>query len=197
MNGHREILVKADEGNFVRFHTADGVEVLRGTQLKLPRKFVACFPDSDPTGPDLHLRFEMRAGIPQCREVFLQAHPEGREIRAADIKWAADLEKCITIACQMVAPHISALPVLGNEGLEYPNVPAGHVEVQTGVSRARRNTRRQLSDDRLPEVAEVYRANPGRPAKAVAEHFGFKPRTAALYVKRARDAGLLEEVSKP
>ena len=66
-----------------------------------------------------------------------------------------------------------------------------------GVKRARRNTRRQLSDDKLPAVAEIYRANPKRPTAAVAEHFGLPLRTASLYVKRAREAGVLEEVSKP
>jgi hypothetical protein len=190
---HREVLVKADEGNFVRFHTSDGVAVLRGTQMKLPRRFVACFPD-DRGGPELHLRFEVRAGIPQCREVFLQSHPEGREVRQADIR-SADLELYLEIACQMVAPHVSALPVLGEDGLEYPKAVAGNTEVARGVARARRNTRRQLSDDRLPEVADVYRANPSRPSAAVAEHFGLEARTARLYVRRARDAALLEEVS--
>jgi hypothetical protein len=93
----------------------------------------------------------------------------------------------------MVAPHIAAVPVLGENGLEHPGTPPGQAEVTRGVSRARRNTRRLLSDDRLRLVADVYRANPGRPTAAVAEHFALERRTARLYVKRARDAGLLKE----
>ena len=185
-----EILVRADEGNFVRFQTDDGVAVLRNAQIKLPRRFVACFPD-DRGGPELHLRFEVRGGIPQCREVLLASLPDGREIRQSDIR-SADLEQFLEVACQMVAPHISGLPVLSETGFEHPGVPT-HADVARSVARARRNTRRQIPDSKLPEVAEVYRANPDRPTAAVAEHFGIALRTASLYVRRARDAGLLEE----
>jgi len=192
-----EIMAKADEGNFVRYQTGDGAEVLRGSATLLPRKFVACFPDSQPNGPELHLRFEMRGGIPQCREVFLQSHPEGREIRAADLPSAADLELYTEISCQMVALHVTEdLPGGGVTAAHSGSQPDLEV-VAKGVKRVRKNTRRQLSDDRLPEVAGVYRANPARPAAAVAEHFGIAQRTASLYVKRAREAGLLEEASKP
>ncbi len=135
----------------------------------------------------------MRGGIPQCREVFLQSHPDGREVRAADLPSAADLELYSEIACEMVALHVT-------EDLPGGGVMAAHsgsqpdlAVVAKGVRRVRRNTRRQLSDDRLPEVAEVYRASPGRPTAAVAERFSIALRTASLYVKRARDAGLLEE----
>ena len=190
-----EVLVKADEGNFVRFRTEDGAAAIRGSQVKLPRVFVACFPD-DRSGPELHLRFEVRSGIPQCREVALRSMPGGREVRPADIR-SVDVEHFLEVACQMVAPHVSSLAVLAEDGMEHPHAGPGHAEVTSGVARARRNTRRQLSDDRLPEVADVYRANPSRPSAAVADHFGLEARTARLYVRRARDAGLLEEVSKP
>lgn len=187
-----EILVKAEEGNFVRYSTDDGAEPLRDSGTLLPRRFVACFPD-DRGGPELHMRFEMRAGIPQCREVFLQSHPDGREVRAADLPSAADLELYTEISCQMVALHVTEdLPAGGVMAAHSGSQPDLEV-VAKGVKRVRKNTRRQLSDDRLPEVAEVYRANPGRPAAAVAEHFGLALRTASLYVKRARDAGLLED----
>jgi hypothetical protein len=44
----------------------------------------------------------------------------------------------------------------------------------------------------LREVAAVYRANvSSRPTEAVAEHFDRRHRTAALYVKRARECGFL------
>jgi hypothetical protein len=190
-----EILVKADEGNFVRFRTEDGAAVLRDSHLKLPRHFVACFPD-DRGGPELHLRFEVSAGVPYCREVALRSIPGEREVRPVDIR-SIDLELYLEVACQMVTPHVSALPVLGEGGLQYPDVPADPQQVARSLSRARRNTRRKIADDKLPEVAEVYRANPDRPSAAVADHFGIERRTARLYVRRARDAGLLEEVSKP
>ena len=184
-----EILLKADEGNFVRYLTDDGAEVLHGTETLLPRRFVACFPDNR-GGPELHLRFEMSAGVPYCREVALRSVPGGREVRQVDIR-SADLEQYLEIACQMAALPVTQKLEGGGIMASQVTSPAGLAAVARSVSRARRNTRRQIPDSRLPEVAEVYEANPGRPTAAVAERFGIALRTASLYVKRARDAGLL------
>jgi hypothetical protein len=189
-----EILVKADEGNFVRYRTEDGAQVLRGTEILLPGRFVACFPD-DRGGPELHLRFEMRDGVPQCREVFLQSEPDGREIRQVDVK-SVDVERFLEIACQMIALHmVEQYPAGGVDAVMSHREP-DLAAVAKSVSRARRNTRRQIPDEKLSEVADVYRANPSRPTAAVAERFGLALRTASLYVKRAREAGLLEEVRR-
>jgi hypothetical protein len=189
-----EIMVKADEGNFVRYQTDDGAEVLRDTGTLLPRKFVACFPDSHPAGPDLHLRFEIRAGTPQCREALLQSHPDGREIRAADLPSATDLELYTEIACQMVALHVTEELATGGVVAAHSGSQPDLQTVAKGVKRARRNPRRQIPYARLPEVAEVYRAaDPKRPTAAVAERFDIALRTASKYVKEARDAGLLKE----
>jgi hypothetical protein len=196
-----EIMVKADEGNFVRYQTDDGAEVLRDSGTLLPRKFVACFPDVHlkdgvPVhrgGPDLHLRFEMRGGMPQCRELFLQTHPEGREIRAADVPSASDLELYTEVACQMVALHVTEELPAGGVMAAHSGSQPDLKTVAKFVKRARRNPRRQIPDSDLPEVARVYRANPKRPTAAVAERFGLALRTASLYVKRAREAGLLEK----
>jgi len=186
-----EVMVKADEGNFVRWRTEEGAEVLRGTETLLPRRFVASFPD-DRGGPELHLRFEMRDGVPQCREVFLQSRDAGREIRPSDIK-SVDVDTYLEISCQMIALHPVEEYFGGGVDAVISHREADLGAVQTSVRRARRNTRRQLSDAQLAEVAEVYRANPSRPTAAVAERFGLALRTASLYVRRARDAGILEE----
>jgi hypothetical protein len=191
MEDRREILVRADEGNFVRYRASDGTEFLRGTETLLPRQFVACFPD-DRRGPELHLRFEMCAGVPYCREVALRSVPGGREIRQADVR-AAEIEQYLEIACQMVALPVTEKLDSGGVIATQVTSPAGLAAVARSVSRARRNTRRQIADDKLPEVAEVYRANPDRPTAAVAERFGIALRTASLYVRRARNAGLLKE----
>ena len=46
----------------------------------------------------------------------------------------------------------------------------------------------------LREVAETYRREiDGTPTAAVGDHLGVAIRTARLYVRRARDAGLLGE----
>jgi hypothetical protein len=189
-----EYMVKADEGNFVRYRTEDGAQVLRGTETLLPGRFVATFPD-DRGGPELHLRFEMRDGVPQCREVFLQCEPTGREIRPVDVK-SIDVERFLEVACQMIAFHVLEQHPGGGVVAVMSHGAPDLAAVAKSVSRARRNTRRQIPDEKLAEVVEVYRANPARPTAAVAERFGLALRTASLYVKRAREAGLLEEVRR-
>jgi hypothetical protein len=188
-----EILIKADEGNFVRYRAKEVLEVLKGTETFLPRAFVACFPD-DRGGPELHLRFEVRAGVPQCREALLLSLPEGREIRPADVK-SVDIEQYLSISCQMIALHIVEQYETGGVEAVHSHREPDLDAVARQISKARRNTRRQIPDEKLAEVAEVYRANPQRPVKAIRDRFGIAERTAALYVRRARDAGLLDEVS--
>lgn len=52
--------------------------------------------------------------------------------------------------------------------------------------------RRRVTDDVLREVARIYRENVNRkPTSAVARHTERSHRTAALYVKQAREAGFL------
>jgi hypothetical protein len=59
--------------------------------------------------------------------------------------------------------------------------------------RSKRGQGRILSDEQLSEVAALYRANPGHATFAVKEHFKLARSTAGDYIKRARDAGLLED----
>lgn len=53
---------------------------------------------------------------------------------------------------------------------------------------------RKTTDDLLCEVAKVYRITKGRPVDAVAAHLNCATRTAWLWIRRAREAGLLPEV---
>lgn len=186
-----EFLVLADEGNHVRYRKDGGFEVPRGGDRPLPRHFVAVFPD-DQGAPELHLRIEMRDGQPQCRELFLAALPNGQEVRPTDLR-SINLEDLIEVACQLVAHHVT--DVFGDAIVTEHSRNATDLDtVRRQVRKARRDTRRQLPDSKLPEVAEVYRNNPTAPTAAVEQAFGLNSRrTASLYVKRARDAGLLEE----
>jgi hypothetical protein len=186
-----EILKRAPEGNWIRYQTEDGYQVLGEAGTLLPRSFEACFPD-DGGAPELHLRIEMRGGIPQCRQLLLLSPPGDREIRQSDLR-SADVEYFLGIACQMAAVHVTEELEGGGIMVTHDGRDADLATVAKSVSQARRNTRRRITDDKLSEVAEVYRANPSRPSAAVAEHFRIDRRTARLYAKRARDAGLLKE----
>jgi hypothetical protein len=174
----------APEGNWVRYRTEDGFQAL-GDGFLLPRSFEACFPD-DSGAPELHLRIEMRSGIPQVRQLLLLCPPDKREIRPSDLR-TVDVEYFLGVACQMAKVMVTAELEGGGIMVTDDATDADLDRVAKAVARARRNTRRKIPDDRLPEVAEVYRANPGRPTAAVAEHFRIPLRTASLYVKRVRE----------
>jgi hypothetical protein len=124
--------------------------------------------------------------------VLLRSLPDGREVRQSDVR-SADVEQFLEVACQMVALHVTEEHGAGAVSAAHSGAPGDVSHVARSVARARRNTRRQIPDSKLPEVAEVYRANPDRPTAAVAEQFGIALRTASLYVRRARNAGLLKE----
>ena len=115
--------------------------------------------------------------------------PAGRT-RSANSAAAATAPRCSVVGRRREAPGPPPVDAVMSD--QEPDLAA----VAKSVSRARRNTRRQIPDEKLSEVADVYRANPTRPTAAVAERFGLALRTASLYVKRAREAGLLEEVRR-
>jgi hypothetical protein len=69
-------------------------------------------------------------------------------------------------------------------------------EASKVVQRARSASRQVITDEMLREVARVYRAHANRrPTQAVAQAFGVQHRTAAKYVRRARDLELLPETT--
>jgi hypothetical protein len=51
---------------------------------------------------------------------------------------------------------------------------------------------RIFPDSKLPQVARIYRANPRRGYRAVAEKLGVPRSTAGEYIRRAKEAGLLD-----
>ena len=102
----------------------------------------------------------------------------------------------LEVACQLVALHVTEESEAGGVRAMVSHREPDLAAVAKSVSRSRRGGRRQIPDADLGKVAEVYQANPNAPTKAVGQAFGVAPRTASLYVKRARDAGLLPELER-
>lgn len=183
-------VVVYDEACIVRYRREDGAEIIRGSETLLPRRFVATFPDPK-GGPETLAMFEMRAGVPECREVRLVARSDGREVRPVDVR-SINIEELLDSASELVAIHPTELLEGGGVVAEHAHGKADLALTRDVVGAARkRNTRRRISDDELAEVAEIYRANPDAPTQAVARRYTIAHRTASLYVKRAREAGLL------
>jgi len=141
-------------------------------------------------GPDLYMRFAVGDGIPQCREVRVTSPDGGREIRTSDTK-SIRIDNFIKAACVLAAEHW-----IDTEGgvttTVTTNREADAAEALGTITRARKDSRRRVTDDLLRTTAEVYREHAdANPTKAVAEHFKVKHRTAGDYVKAARDKGFL------
>lgn len=138
--------------------------------------------------PDLSMKIEVRQGIPVWTEVRLHSRPDGPEVREKDLaqirlnNW---LEQIVAITSMKFAG------VPGDPATWGWAKPVNDKSALADIRRVR-SGRARVSQERLSKVAEVYREHVNdRPTEAVSRAFGVSHRTAARYVQRARDLGLL------
>jgi hypothetical protein len=141
-------------------------------------------------GPDVDITWHIRDGAPECSEVRIAAVEGGHEIRVSGLA-GLRISDCL----DFVIKYMRSEKRIQAGGFKAPasfSSSAGSREAidQTRAARAARKTK--ITDDLLRDVADVYRLNVSdKPTATVAEHFGWHQRTAALYVKRARERGFL------
>jgi hypothetical protein len=146
-----------------------------------------------PDHPATTLTLEARSGVPVCTQVTVQAKPEGREVRVADLR-AIRLEDWLEaiiaeVALRIVITDDAGDPVVVSPA---PGTPEARRVAVAAVRAARSGTRRRITDAHLRGVATVYLADTtGAPNKAVVERFGVPKRTAARWVAAARDKGFI------
>jgi hypothetical protein len=130
-------------------------------------------------------------GVPRCRAVRVTSGEAGRDVQASDLR-GLPLEDVIVAAVKYTGTTATGTALGGWGGLDEMRQ---RVQATTAAAKqARRGVRRRVTPELLRRVAEVYRANPDAPTKAVAEVFGVAHRTGTLYVRQARDADLLPPV---
>lgn len=132
--------------------------------------------------PDYEMTIEVRDGIPRWSAVTLRARPDGPEVRDKDFGVLRLLDWLEPIVAMCSIAH-GAKPA----------------DDWTALAEIRRVTtgRPRISRERLQQVAKIYKQHyDDRPTAAVAAAFGKDPRTAARYVRLARDAGLLPDTTK-
>ncbi|MGI9156951.1 MAG: hypothetical protein ACR2FG_09985 [Marmoricola sp.] len=158
-----------------------------------PAELLVTFP-SDARGPALRMRLAVVDGVPQCRELTIESKEAGREVRTGDLRavtlesWVEDL--FAVVSQRVVAETDGVVSTVSGES------PLRLAEAAKVVQRARSASRQIITEEKLREVARVYRAHASsRPTQAVARAFGVEHRTAAKYVRRARDIGLLPETT--
>jgi hypothetical protein len=148
----------------------------------VPKRFTVHLVDLKNRGPDIELTFEVRGGRHECREARVVSPDDpGREVRSSDLCGVR-----IDDALEM------AMRVIFYSGDDEDTEIARGVEAEREVRKARAARKVKITDALLREVARVYKANVShKPTEAVATHFDRQHRTAALYVKRARERGFL------
>ncbi len=182
------VTVNTDQGMEVSYDGAG--EQIRIDDVYLPARFEMSWPGVDGL-PGLGMGFAVVDGSPQCREVRIASSEGGREVRPADLR-ALRLDDFTEAACALVAHHWLETTEDGIVTTVSTNRQVDADAAIKAVTRARKDSRRRVTEDLLRQVAEVYRGHAGaQPTKVVAEHFGVKHRTAGDYVKAARDKGFL------
>ena len=161
--------------------------------------------DPEDGSPQLSLHFEVRDGVPQCRRAEVVSTDAGREVLSSDlrnVKVADLLETAVSQAALVNLYEGTGVPdpVSGATMTKFSEVPPQSEEqrrrIVSQTRKARKESRRRVTAELLAEVARVYRENvDGNPTMAVAEFTGRAHRTAALYIKQAREAGLLGAAS--
>lgn len=162
----------------------DGPESVALVGSRFIPKEIRVFVNGGADEPDVHMKIEVRHGIPVCAAVMLHSRPEGLEIRDKDLRLVpiSDWVEQIAAVCSYEAT---------TGGIASTDGPTARAVNQRNV-RAARSGRPRISRERLARVAEIYREHiDSRPTEAVRRAFGVKDRTAARYVEQARQAGLL------
>jgi hypothetical protein len=159
----------------------------------LPPSFTAHYEDDDAGAPDVALTFEIRDGVPECRDVRITATKDGHEVRHSGIV-GVRIEDALDESIRNLIIGGPTATGPGDKSPERPRIVRSAIrQSQT----ARTSRRVVITDALLREVVEIYGANiQHEPTQAVADHFGKKHRTAALYVQRAREAGLLPPTTR-
>lgn len=139
--------------------------------------------------PKLTARFEVVDGYPQCRDLHISSHDDGRGIRPLDIE-AIRVNDWTDTVFAAFANDITDR----SDGRFIASGPTTDMLGTLGdFGRARQGKgARKITPAFLQKVADVYRENfDGNPTQAVADTFGVAHRTASLYLTKARAAKLL------
>ena len=166
------------------YEPGDRVQV--GDRRRVPREIFVQIRGGT-NQPDYELKIEVRGGVPRWAEVTLRARPDGPEVRDKDLD-AIRLDDWLE--------QIVAMCSVAKSGAGAWSKPGNDTGALADIRRAK-SGRPRISRERLQKVAEIYRQHfDDRPTEAVAHAFGKDRRTAARYVRLARDAGFLPDTTK-
>jgi hypothetical protein len=139
---------------------------------------------------DWEMRVAVFEGQPRCIELRCVANESGPITPAAVHSFP--LGRMVEEATLMSARPVDELP---RRKITWQNPEEARREQAAAAAHfhSQEHGRTVLTDERLQEIAEVYRQNvaTGKPSKAVAERFNYKPASARRVVGEARRRGFL------
>lgn len=146
----------------------------------------------DNGNPDLHVRFEVRDGRPECVEIRMTAKENGRGLRTSDAHVLTLDAMRIGVFADM-AQQIAYDPETNTTTSSPITDEREFWRALNEVDSVVKAPQRGVTKAELEQVAKVYAENvQGSPVKAVQAVLGYKSqRTAARRVQQARDEGLL------
>lgn len=128
--------------------------------------------------------------VPRVVGVNVSRHLDGREVRKKDLD--LDLDGLVEQAIALVSiPDDGQQHVLPRA---FGGADADVTEIRAGiraVANARKRSQRVMSTERLTRVAEIYLAQESGGLEAVAAAYNVHRATAARWIAKAREAGLL------
>lgn len=141
--------------------------------------------------PSLSMTIDSTSLAPRCTDLHLSAG-DGNEIRPVDIG-KINLPYWVETIVALASDEITYVgPGTINSVIRVPDTSSGdQIAARKVIREARRAGRRRGGPALLARVAEVYLANPQRPAGAVEDAFAVAPRTAYRYIAQAREANLI------
>lgn len=172
---------------WAEWDTSDRVIV--GDRL-VPRVIEVVAPgSSEGEDPALKMVVEMIDGVPRCASVEVKMREGRRGVQARDLR-DVHLDDWIE---QLVAAASSKIISTDGEMISaaYGQGAAWERDARKSVRAMQRTGRRKVTSDLLAKVAEVYQAHDERPVGAVVLAFGTSYRTAARWVQKARQEGLM------
>ncbi|TDC98510.1 hypothetical protein E1292_35320 [Nonomuraea deserti] len=174
--------------------TAAGTLQVRVGDRLLPQAINVVLPGAGGQ-PRLAARLEVVDGIPQCREITISSVEDGREVKQLDLRaiGVAEMveEVFAAFATRIILEEDGSITAVKEAG-ERP-----HIETVRAIAETRKGKgARKITQAFLEEVAAIYSENAGQnPTQAVQRAFDVSPRMAGNYIRKARDLGLLPEVT--
>lgn len=163
---------------------------LKGSEFLVPKVFGCRLYDFDDGAPEVEILWSVVDGVPLCREVRVTAVDTDHEIKRSGVA-GVGLDDLLDQTMKALVWNADARRIDDPGGRDFPD-DVSQRSAARAAHQARASRKVKITDELLREVAEVYRANvEHEPTQAVAEHFDKAHRTAALYIKRAREAGHL------